>query len=194
MAFILGKKLKMTQVWKENKVIPVTVIKVAENLVSLVRTKERDGYRAVQITSGRTKKEFRTDRNAKLELPEFKTGEVIPLSSFSEGDTVAASGISKGRGFQGVVKRHGFGGGPKTHGQKNRFRAPGSIGSTAPQRVVPGRRMAGHMGTERMTIKNLKVAGVDVEKNILMLRGAVPGATGGWIEVVLTKRGAARQK
>lgn len=194
MAFILGKKLKMTQLWKDNKVIPVTMIKVDENLVSFVRTKERDGYRAVQVTSGRTKREFRTDRNAHLELPEFKTGEAIPLSSFSEGDAVTASGISKGRGFQGVVKRHGFHGGPKTHGQKNRFRAPGSIGSTAPQRVVPGKRMAGHMGTERITVKNLRVAGVDVEKNILMLRGAVPGSTGGWIEVVLTKRGAGRQK
>jgi len=101
----------------------------------------------------------------------------------SEGDTVRVSGVMKGRGFQGVVKRHGFGGGPKTHGQKNRFRAGGSIGSTAPQRVTPGRRMAGHMGDERVTVKNLKVVGVDKENNLLFLKGAVPGARGGVLEI-----------
>ena len=94
------------------------------------------------------------------------------------------AGITKGRGFQGTVKRHGFHGGPKTHGQKNRFRAPGSIGSTAPQRVVPGRRMAGHMGTDRVTVRNLKVVAVDAEKNLLMLRGAVPGFRTGILEIM----------
>src|SRR6185312_595687 len=106
---------------------------------------------------------------------------------FKEGEKVRVSGITKGRGFQGVVKRHNFGGGPKTHGQKNRYRAPGSIGSTAFQRVVPGRRMAGHMGTERVTIKNLVVAAIDVEKNLIMLRGAVPGAKGGLLEISTVK-------
>ena len=99
------------------------------------------------------------------------------------GDTVNVRGVTKGRGFQGVVKRHGFGGGPKTHGQKNRHRAPGSIGSTAPQRVVPGRKMAGHMGTTNVTISNLQVVEVDAGAHTLLLRGAVPGHIGGRIEI-----------
>jgi large subunit ribosomal protein L3 len=105
------------------------------------------------------------------------------VSVFAEGDSVRVSGTTKGRGFQGVVKRHGFSGGPKTHGQKNRFRAGGSIGSTAPQRVTPGRRMAGHMGNERVTLKNLKVVGVDKENGLMFLKGAVPGARGGLLEI-----------
>jgi len=127
----------MTQIWKDGKVVPVTVIKCAD----------------------------------KTEFP------------FKEGDLVKVRGQVKGRGFQGGVKRHGFHGGPKTHGQKNRHRAPGSIGSTAPQRVVPGRRMAGHMGTNMVTIKNLKVTAVNTEESTVMLRGAVPGARGGKVEI-----------
>ena len=106
----------------------------------------------------------------------------MTVGNFKEGDKVLVSGIMKGRGFAGVVKLHRFSGGPKTHGQKNRHRAPGSIGSTAFQRVVPGRRMAGHMGVTRVTIKNM-VAGVDKEKNLLFLRGALPGARGGILEI-----------
>ena len=120
----------MTQIWKNNEVVPVSVIKVAQ----------------------------------KEELDLLK-----------EGDTVRVTGVTKGKGFQGVVKRHGFGGGPKTHGQKDRLRAPGSIGATAPQRVVPGMRMAGRMGGEKKTILNLKVADTNKEEGILMLRGSVPG-------------------
>lgn len=105
------------------------------------------------------------------------------ISAFKVGDRVKVSGTSKGKGFQGVVKRHGFSGGPKTHGQKNRHRAPGSIGNTTPQRVIPGRKMAGHMGAERITVKNLKIAEIDAEKHILMLCGAVPGNKGGTIEI-----------
>ena len=108
-------------------------------------------------------------------------------SEAREGDVVKIVGTSKGRGFQGVVKRYGFGGGPKSHGQKNRMRAPGSIGSTAPQRVVPGRRMAGRMGTDRITVKNLKVVSIDVEKNQLFLKGAVPGAPQGLILIETVK-------
>lgn len=178
MNFILGKKVKMDQIWKDQKVIPVTVISTAGNSVSLVRTKERDGYSAAQIALGRKKKvEYRTDASS------LSKGDVITLDSFKEGDKVRVSGISKGRGFQGVVKRHGFGGGPKTHGQKNRLRAPGSLGSTAPQRVVPGRKMAGHMGVERVTVKNLVVVSVDAANNILMIKGAVPGNRGGILEI-----------
>src|SRR3989344_5642439 len=112
------------------------------------------------------------------------------LSSLNVGDLVKVSGVTRGHGFQGVVKRHGFHGGPKTHGQKNRHRAPGSIGNTTPQRVIPGRKMAGHMGDERMTVINLEVAGVDKEKNILMIKGAVPGARGGVLEISRRKRGS----
>ncbi len=184
MSFILGKKLKMTQIWKDGKVVPVTVIHATPNTVSLVRTSDRDGYQATQISAGKGKKakEFRT----KNEIPAqagMEEGSSIDVSVFEEGQKVRVSGITKGRGFQGVVKRHGFAGGPKTHGQKNRHRAPGSIGSTAFQRVVPGRRMAGHMGTDRVTIKNLVVAQIDVKNHLILLRGAVPGARGGWLEI-----------
>ena len=105
------------------------------------------------------------------------------FSIFKEGEKVKVSGITKGHGFEGVVKRHGFHGGPKSHGQKNRLRAPGSIGNTSPQRVLPGRKMAGHMGTTRVTIKNIKIVGLDAEKNILMLNGAVPGTINGKVEI-----------
>ena len=135
---VLGKKIKMSQIWKGEKVIPVTIVK--------------------------------------YEKPETD----LP---FKEGDKVKVSGNSKGRGFQGVVKRHGFHGGPKTHGQKNRHRAPGSIGSTAPQRVVPGRRMAGRMGNVRVTVKNLVVAEIDAKESTIMLGGAVPGTRGSKIEI-----------
>jgi large subunit ribosomal protein L3 len=110
-------------------------------------------------------------------------GQQISVAVFKEGDVVAISGLTRGRGFQGGVKRHGFGGGPKTHGQKNRLRAPGSLGSTAPQRVVPGRKMAGHMGQERVTIKNISVVAVDEAQNTISLKGAVPGARGTLIEI-----------
>jgi large subunit ribosomal protein L3 len=176
MAFLLAKKVKMTQVWKDKTVIPVTVVRAEPNKVTFVRTKERDRYEAVQVGLGRKKREFRGKTD-------YKVGDKIAADAFKEGDLVRVSGVSKGRGFQGVVKRHGFSGGPKTHGQKNRFRAGGSIGSTAPQRVTPGRRMAGHMGTERVTVKNLRVVGVDKENNLLFLKGAVPGARGGLLEI-----------
>lgn len=166
----------MTQFWKDETVIPVTVISVPPNTVTVVRTKAKDGYDAVQLQLGRTKREARG-------MDEVKKGDTVGVSIFAEGDVITVAGTTKGRGFQGTVKRHGFGGGPRTHGQKNRFRAPGSIGSTAPQRVVPGRRMAGHMGAERVTVKNLKVVAVDTEKNTIMVRGAVPGFRTGILEI-----------
>jgi large subunit ribosomal protein L3 len=173
---ILGRKLKMTQIWKDGSVIPVTVVEALPNAVSLVRTKARDGYEAIQLTLGKTKRESRGE-------PSLKVGETVTVSVFQEGDAVRVSGVSKGRGFQGVVKRHGFGGGPKTHGQKNRFRAPGSIGNTSPQRVIPGRRMAGRMGGSRVTVKNLTVAAVDPEKHLLMIKGALPGFRTSLVEI-----------
>jgi large subunit ribosomal protein L3 len=205
MSFILGKKLKMTQVWKEFdvkimkdkkpatikvlKVVPVTVIKAEPNKVSILRTKERDGYEAVQVSLGggpgrkAIKSEFRNRPANPVDISKFKLGDSVTVGAFKEGDKVRVSGIMKGRGFAGVVKRYNFGGGPKTHGQKNRHRAPGSIGSTAFQRVVPGRRMAGHMGGTVVTVKNLLIVEVDPKKNLIMLRGAVPGARGGVLEI-----------
>ncbi|MDP3947350.1 MAG: 50S ribosomal protein L3 [bacterium] len=174
---LLGKKGTMSQIWKGEKVIPITLIQALPNTVSLVRTKGKDGYEALQLALGKKRREFR------VSAPVEKTGDALDVSVFAEGDLVKVSGLTKGRGFQGGVKRHGFRGGNKTHGNKRSHRAPGSIGSTAPQRVVPGRRMAGHMGTERVTIKNLEVVGVDKEKNILMLKGAVPGFRGAIIEI-----------
>ena len=167
----------MSQIWKGSTVVPVTVIQAAPNAVAIVRTKDRDGYEAVQLAFGKQKREF------KSQISNLKKNDMVTVEAFAEGDLVRVSGTSKGRGFQGVVKRYGFHGGPKTHGQKNRFRAPGSIGSTAFQRVVPGRRMAGRMGSDRVTVKNLEVVGVDAVKHLLMVKGAVPGARGGLLEI-----------
>lgn len=166
----------MSQIWKDEKVVPVTVISVPENKVTAVRTMEKDGYIATQIKAGKRAKEFRN-------FGDLQVGQEVAVSIFEEGDKVMVLGITKGRGFQGVVKRHGFHGGPATHGQKNRLRAPGSIGSTAPQRVWKGRRMAGRMGGDKVTIKNLKVVQIDAEKKLLYLKGAVPGNVGGIIEI-----------
>jgi large subunit ribosomal protein L3 len=178
MPALLGKKGKMTQVWKDGKIVPVTLVNASPNTVSLVRTKDRDGYEAIQVNLGRTKKEFKGET--------ADMGAELTVAVFSEGDKVRVSGTMKGRGFQGPVKRHGFHGGPQTHGQKNRLRAPGSIGSTAPQRVWKGRRMAGHMGVTRVTVRNLRVIAVDAEKNILMIKGALPGNTGSIVEIQKT--------
>lgn len=169
----------MTQIWKDGGIIPVTQVIATPNKVALVRTEEKDGYSAVQLQLGRTKKEFKSKEASSLEK-----GSEIGVSVFKEGDIVKVSGTMKGRGYQGAVKRHGFHGGPATHGQKNRLRAVGSIGATAPQRVTPGHRMAGHMGDTRITVKNLKIVGVDEEKNMLLIRGAVPGAISGILEIV----------
>ena len=197
MKFILGKKVKMTQIWSGDKQIPVTVLQAGPITVTQVRATEKDGYEAVQVGFDKSDKKankplaghlkdlgnFKTLKEFRVEGSDLKVGDVIDVAQFAEGDVIKVSGLSKGRGFQGVVKRHGFGGGPKTHGQKNRHRAPGSIGSTATQRVVPGRKMAGHMGQERFSIKNLKVAAIDRENNLLMIHGPVPGMRGTLIEV-----------
>lgn len=182
MAFLLAKKVRMSQIWKDEKIIPVTIIEALPNKVALRRTTARDGYEAVQVMAGKSKREFRVSADNPL-----KENDMIEISAFAENDVVRVSGEVKGRGFQGVMKRHGFHGGPATHGQKNRQRAPGSIGSTAPQRVVPGRRMAGHMGTNRITLKGLKVVSVDTEKHLIFLRGAVPGARGALLEIQKVK-------
>lgn len=188
----------MSQIWKNDKVIPITIVKAGPVVITQIKNIEKDKYRAAQIGFDPTRKKlnkplkghlkdlgnFRYLKEFKL-IPgvEYKVGDTFDVSQFSEGDKIKVSGVSKGKGFQGVVKRHGFYGGPQTHGQKNRLRAPGSIGSTAPQRVLKGRKMAGRMGSERVTIKNLEIAGIDKENNILMIKGAVPGIKGILLEI-----------
>lgn len=203
MKAILGKKIEMTQIFdSEGNVIPVTLVHVLPNTVIQAKTKEKDGYEAVQVGAVERKpknvakpqrghfkdlgnflfvREFRKLPTADYQLP--ARGEKIDVSRFQEGDIVRVSGISKAKGFQGVVKRHGFHGAPATHGTKHAHREPGSIGPTWPQRVIKGRRMAGRMGGERITVKNLKIAKVDAENNILAVRGAVPGRRGTLIEI-----------
>ncbi len=207
---ILGKKLGMTQVFGEGgAMVPVTVLEVGPCLVVQRKTKETDGYEAVQIgfvenskpmrkvnrpMQGHFKKagvgaarrvaEFKIDAGA-----EWKAGDEIKASLFAIGDFVDIVGTSKGKGFQGVVKRHGFAGGRATHGSMF-HRAPGSIGASSfPSRVYPGMRAAGRMGGARITTKNLKVVAVDAEKNLLLVRGAVPGATGSYVAVKRAKKG-----
>ena len=183
----------------EGNVSPVTVIDVSPSIVTLVRTKEKDGYSAVQLgygvrkaknvskaVLGHTKgKAFQTIKEFKVDTTEAKEGDNIFADIFKEGDIVAVSGISKGKGFQGVVKRHGFEGGPRSNGQKHSEREPGSIGGGGRDggRVAKGMRMGGRMGGDRVTIKNLKVIGIDKEANQMMIKGAIPGRRGTIIEI-----------
>lgn len=194
MKFILATKEKMTQLFdEEGKIIPVTVVKAGPVKITQIKTKEKDGYDAVQVGFGNKKKiskpllghlknlgSFRWLREFKLKdrKEEFKVGDEIKVDIFQEGDKVKVVGTSKGKGFQGVVKRHGFHGSDASHGTKDRLRAPGSIGATHPQHVPKGRRMAGHTGLKRVTLKNVEVVKVDKENNLLYLKGAIPGHKG----------------
>jgi len=199
MKFILGKKIGISQIFeKDEKVVPVTVIEAGPCFVTQIKTKDKDGYSAIQIGFENLKekkvkrpqkdrpyrfiREFRI-MNSESGIKELKTGDKIPVDIFKEGDIVKVSGISKGRGFQGVVKRHGFKGGPASHGHRHVLRRPGSIGVSFPERVVKGRRMPGHMGVDRVTVSGLKVVKVDSENNLLAIKGAVPGAIGGLLEI-----------
>jgi large subunit ribosomal protein L3 len=190
---MVGRKLGMTQVFDESGVVhPVTVIECGPNIVTQVRTQPKDGYEAIQLGFGVDKRlnkperghlkpsgyeNLRWLREVKADdVASFEVGQEIKVDTFAVGELVDVTGTSKGRGFQGGVKRHGFRGGPKTHGQSDRHRAPGSIGSSAtPGRVFKGMRMAGHMGDERVTVQNLKVLRVDPERNLLLIQGSVPG-------------------
>lgn len=200
MKFILGAKLGMSQIFDEKgRTIPVTVIEAGPCLVAQIKTKEKDGYEAVQIGFGKAKhikkpqaghlekvksQKLKWLREFKIEKSdEFKLGDEIKVDIFKEDEKVKVSGISIGKGFTGVVKRHGFKGGPKSHGQKHQHRAPGSIGSSFPEHVRKGTRMAGRMGVERVTVKNLKIVKVDAENNILAIKGAVPGRKGMLLEI-----------
>lgn len=200
--FILGKKVEMTQIFEEDgRVVPVTVIEAGPCAVTQVRTEEKDGYNAVQIGFGSKKKadkptaghlkdmeNFRYLKEFRVDSAEgYEKGQKIDASSFEKGEKVDVMGISKGKGFQGVVRRHGFHGSPASHGHKDQLRMPGSIGATEPARVFKGTRMAGHMGTDRTTVKNLKIAAVDAGKGRLMVKGAVPGARNSLVLVKIAK-------
>ena len=206
MKFILGRKLNMSQIYDASgAVVPVTLVSVQANVVTDIRTKERDGYEAVQVGEGSrnasrinkplkghikdlgnfaTLSEFRLDEATPAEKAAFKVGGKIEVSQFKAGDSIVVSAISKGKGFQGVVKRHGFHGGPRTHGQKHSEREPGSIGGGLRTHVPVGMRMAGRMGSDRITVTGLTVAHVDQDENILYVSGAVPGRRGTLVEVV----------
>jgi large subunit ribosomal protein L3 len=200
MAGIIGKKLGMTQLFEANgTVVPVTVVQAGPCPVVQVRTQEKDGYKAVQLGFGQkkatraTKAEIGHAAKAGLEvapavLREFKVaadeapeaGQQVTVDAFEVGVKVKVTGTSKGKGFQGVMKRHGFGGGRASHGATRIHRAPGSIGAgTNPSRVIKGKRMPGHMGDAQRTVRNLRVAKIDAERNLLYIRGALPGPTGG---------------
>lgn len=202
---LIGKKIGMTSLFDENgKNLPCTVIEAGPCVVSQIKTTETDGYEAIQIAFGdkseknvsmqrigHLKKAGSTPKNRILEIDrleqEVKLGDQIAVDIFIEGEFVDVSGTSKGKGFQGVVKRHNFGGvGQATHGQHNRLRAPGSIGAGSdPSRVFKGMKMAGRMGGAKTMIENLKVLKVDKEKNLLVVKGSVPGAKNSY--VIITK-------
>jgi large subunit ribosomal protein L3 len=201
MAALLGKKLGMTQVFQEDgRVERVTVVEAGPCWVTGIRTHERDGYEAVQLAFGEAREKslnkpllghlkkadappLRTVGEFRDEAGELQVGEQVTVEVFEKGDTVKVSGVSKGKGFQGTVKRHNFSRGPVTHGSHN-VRAPGSIGASAtPSRVFKGIRGPGQMGNKRITQKGLTVVDVIPDKNLLLLRGSVPGAAGSTVEI-----------
>lgn len=211
--FLLGEKIGMTQILKEERAFPVTIIKAGPCVVTDIKLKENNGYTAIQLGfqwSGRKRipkpvagqlkdlnidikptvlKEFRIPED--VDLP-YKRGDVLNVNVFKVGELVNISGLTKAKGFQGVVKRHGFKDGPRTHGQKDRYRHPGSIGGTNPQKVIKGLRMAGRMGPRRITVKNLEIIDILPEENILVVKGSVPGKKNSILEIrssTLTNKG-----
>jgi large subunit ribosomal protein L3 len=213
---LLGRKIGMTQVFNEaGEAIPVTVLEVGPNYVTQIKTPERDGYSAVQIGFGETRKLNKPERGHLKTVPvpglrhlhevkdegePVEVGQRLEAGLFSKGEKVdvtvgAVPGTmgTKGKGYAGVVKRHGFAGGPKTHGQSDRHRAPGSIGaSSTPGRVFKGTRMAGHLGNRRCTVLNLEVVEVLPERNLVLVRGGVPGAKNGIVVVRKAIKGRKR--
>lgn len=186
---------------EEGDVIPVTVVSAGPVTVTRVFSKEEDGYNSIQVGFGSTKKErinkaqlgsmkgelFQTLKEFRLKPTDesgAKAGDVIDVSAFAVGDKLQVTSVSKGKGFQGVVKRHGFAGGPRTHGQKHSEREPGSIGGGLRTHVPKGMRMAGRMGSDRITQKNLKVVFVDKENNLMLIKGAITGRRGSLVEII----------
>jgi large subunit ribosomal protein L3 len=203
MKFIIGTKDRMTQVFDANGVChPATILRVEKATITKVKTAAQDGYDAVQLATGSQKshriakaqqgqfngaaivREFRPKTSYGETLPsDMAVGATIDASVFAPGDTVIVSAVSKGKGFQGVVKRHGFAGGRRTHGQKHSEREPGAIGATGFKRVIKGLRMAGRMGGDRITVKNLTILQVNPAENLLLVKGAIPGRPGTLVEV-----------
>ena len=199
MKLLLAKKKQMEQIFNEGtgKMVPVTIVEAGPCFVSQVKTEEKDGYSAVQLVFGKKKKMVKPQTGHLKAIPanafsrevrmsaeesgKFTFGDKVTAASFEEGDMIGATGISKGQGFQGVVKRHNFAGSPASHGHKDQLRMPGSIGATDPARVFKGTRMAGHMGAEQVTTKGLSIVKVDAEKNLLYISGAVPGSINGYL-------------
>jgi large subunit ribosomal protein L3 len=206
---LLGRKIGMTQLFtKDGTLEAVTAIEAGPCTVTQIKTAAKEGYNAVQMGFGEAKRlnapekghlgklglfrhlrEFMVD-----EPPNVEVGHRVDVTLFQPGDLVDVIGVSKGRGFAGVVKRHHFAGGPKTHGQSDRHRAPGAIGSgTSPGHIVKGLRMAGHMGNQRVTVKCLEVVKADPDRNLLLLKGAVPGAKNGLLEIRKSTRQVAKK-
>jgi large subunit ribosomal protein L3 len=200
MTGILGKKLGMTQVFDENgRMMPVTVVEAGPCCVTQVKTAERDGYGATQLGFAEVRKAKLLNKPAaglfkkaglkpykilkEFPMGDVKVGDMVTVERFQKGDIVSVSGVSKGKGFQGVMKRLNYAGGPGSHGSMFN-RAPGSIGqSSYPSRVFKNKGLPGHMGSERVTVKNLKVVDVRVEQNLLLILGALPGAKGTYLEI-----------
>ena len=195
----LGKKIGMTQIFREDgRVVPVAVIQAGPCVVTQVKTKETDGYEAVQLGFGDVKRRNKPEsghlKNSRLsqylrevatdDTSEFEVGQAIGVDIFDPGEKVDVIGTSKGRGFAGVMKRWNFGGGPRTHGQSDRARAPGSIGGgTTPGKVYKGLKMGGHMGNRRITVKGLEIIEIDTERNLLLVKGGIPGATNSLVQI-----------
>ena len=202
MKFILGTKQNMGEYFREDgRVVPVTIVSAGPVTVTRVFEKEKDGYNSVQVGFGTQKKErvtkgragamngafFKNLKEFRLkpaDKSEAKVGDVIDVSTFAVGDKLQVTSVSKGKGFQGVVKRHGFGGGPRSHGQKHSEREPGSIGGGLRTHVPKGMRMAGRMGSDRITQKNLEVVLVDTENNLMLIKGAITGKRGSLVEII----------
>jgi len=201
---LLGKKMGMTHLYKDGKEVPVTAIEAGPCFVTQVKTQEKDGYNTAQLAFETTKRlnaplkghlkelglfkhlrEFKVD-----DIKSVKMGQKVDVDMFKAGDVVNISGVSKGRGFAGGVKRYHFKGGPKTHGQSDRQRAPGAVGSTtSPGRVFKGLRMAGHMGNRRVTVRGLVVVDIDLEHHVMLVKGAVPGAKSGLLLIKKASKG-----
>src|SRR3989344_917493 len=198
MKFLLGKKLGMTTLFDEAKgALNMTLVACDPNVVTLHRTADKNGYLAVQVETKKTKKknvahEFRIGKDLDKEalaglaseLETFAPGTELKVSQFEVGEKVHVTGVTKAKGFQGVVKRHGFRGAPASHGRKHDMRKPGSIGATFPEHVIKGRRMAGRMGGENLTVRNLSVVYVNEAEGLIGLRGAVPGVNGRNVKVM----------
>lgn len=205
MKYLLATKEEMTQYFSpDGKCVAATLLSAGPVTVTALKTKERDGYRAVQLGFGtqlpkrvnkpqlgalkelgvfKYLREYRPKTSEEAAIAEVKVGDKVTVDAFAPGDDIVITGTSKGKGFQGVVKRHGFHGGDRTHGQKHSEREPGSIGATGPQKVLKGTRMAGRMGGDTVTIKGLKVLAVDPTNNLLLVSGAIPGRRGTLIEI-----------